>query len=241
MNPPNNCHCEDFKSPLIRGLLTPRLQQILVHRSFNEGGGFRGVLFAKQSHFRNFHFRDFAFQVFSLFFSARICLTFPHFFVNLYHKMKKETKTIATNRKARYLYHIDSTYEVGIVLVGCEVKSVKASKISLTDSYARLEDSEVFLYNMHITPYEKKDGFAHHNPRRKRKLLLKKQEIRKLTVKVQERGYTLIPLRVFISDRGLVKLELGLAKGKRKFEKREAIKEREIKRELEHIQKGMKR
>ena len=155
--------------------------------------------------------------------------------------MKKESKTIATNRKARYLYHIDSTYEVGIVLVGCEVKSVKASKISLTDSYARLEDSEVFLYNMHITPYEKKDGFAHHNPRRKRKLLLKKQEIRKLTVKVQERGYTLIPLRVFISDRGLVKLELGLAKGKRKFEKREAIKEREIKRELEHIQKGMKR
>lgn len=147
-------------------------------------------------------------------------------------------KVVATNRKAKFLYHIESTYEAGIVLVGCEVKSVKASKISLTDSYARIENDEIFLYNMHITPYGKVDGFSKYSPKRKRKLLLNKSEIRKLNVKVNERGYTLIPLKVYITDRGLVKVEIGLAKGKKKFEKRRAIKEREIKREMERIQKG---
>jgi SsrA-binding protein len=148
-------------------------------------------------------------------------------------------KTVATNRKARHLYNIEFTIEAGIALIGCEVKSVKASKISLVDSYARIEKSEVFLYNMHISHYEKGDLFTRCDPRRKRKLLLKKTEIRKLSVKVLERGYTLIPLKVYISDRGIVKAELGLARGKRKFEKRAAIKEREIKRELERIQKGL--
>ncbi len=147
-------------------------------------------------------------------------------------------KTVATNRKARYLYNIEFTIEAGIALIGCEVKSIKASKISLVDSYARIENSEVFLYNMHISHYEKGDLFTRYDPRRKRKLLLKKTEIKKLSGKVLERGYTLIPLRIYISDRGIVKAELGLAKGKKRFEKRAAIKEREIKRELERIQKG---
>lgn len=150
-------------------------------------------------------------------------------------------KVVATNRKARYLYHIESAFEAGIVLVGCEVKSVKASKISLTDSYARLEDGEVFLYNMHISPYEKKDRFTRYDPKRRRKLLLKKIEIKRLKGKIQERGYTLVPLKVYVSNRGIVKIELGLAKGKKKFEKREAIKERDIRRELEQSQKRLNR
>ncbi len=150
-------------------------------------------------------------------------------------------RTVATNRKARHLYNIISTLEAGIVLVGTEVKSIKASKLSLADSYARIENDEVFLHNMHISNYEKADGFSHYETRRKRKLLLKKAEIRKLRTKLQERGYTLVPLKVYISDRGIVKLEIGLAKGKRKFEKRQAIKEREIKRELERERKAMKK
>ena len=150
-------------------------------------------------------------------------------------------RTVATNRKARHIYNIESTFEAGIVLVGTEVKSVKASKLSLSDSYARLEDGEAFVYNMHISIYEKADQFSQYQTRRKRKLLLKRAEIRKLTGKLQERGYTLIPLKVYISERGIVKLEMGLAKGKKKFEKRQAIKEREIKRELEREQKAIKR
>ncbi|OQX55367.1 MAG: SsrA-binding protein [Candidatus Cloacimonas sp. 4484_209] len=150
-------------------------------------------------------------------------------------------KVVATNRKAKHLYHIESTLEAGISLIGCEVKSIKTSKVSLADSYARIENGEVFLYNMHISPYEKSDGFSHYSPKRKKKLLLKKFEIRKLTGKIQQRGYTLIPLKVYISDRGLVKVELGLAKGKKKFEKKQAIKERDIKRETEHIKKMLNR
>jgi len=159
--------------------------------------------------------------------------------------MRKKTgdkrKIFATNRKAHYLYNIESTYEAGIALIGCEVKSAKTSKISLTDSYARIEKNEVFLYNMHISPYEKQDGFTHYETKRKRKLLMRKDEIKKLTGKIQERGYTLIPLLVYLSDRGIVKVELGLAKGKRKFEKRQAIKERDIKRELDQARRTMKR
>jgi SsrA-binding protein len=150
-------------------------------------------------------------------------------------------RTVASNRKAHHLYNIISTFEAGIVLVGTEVKSVKASKLSLVDSFARIEDGEVFLYNMHISIYEKADRFSHYQAKRKRKLLLKRTEIRKLTGKFQERGYTLVPLKVYLSNRGIVKIEMGLAKGKRKFEKRQAIKEREMKRELEREQKAVKR
>lgn len=150
-------------------------------------------------------------------------------------------RTVATNRKARHLYTIVSSFEAGIVLVGTEVKSVKASKLSLVDSFARIEDGEAFLYNMHIGAYEKADRFSQFQTRRKRKLLLRRTEIRKLTGKLQERGYTLVPLKVYISDRGIVKVEMGLAKGKRKFEKRQAIKEREVKRELDRERKAVKR
>ncbi len=150
-------------------------------------------------------------------------------------------RTLATNRKARHLYNIESTIESGIVLIGCEVKSVKASKISLVDSYARIDNGEVFLFNLHISPYDKIDHFIQYKTQRTRKLLLKKAEIRKLTGKLQEKGYTLVPLRIYVTDRGIVKVELGLAKGKRKFEKRQVIKERDMKRELERERKGIKR
>ncbi|TET16863.1 MAG: SsrA-binding protein SmpB [Candidatus Cloacimonadota bacterium] len=150
-------------------------------------------------------------------------------------------RTLATNRKARHLYNIESTIESGIVLIGCEVKSVKASKISLVDSYARIDDGEVFLFNLHISPYDKIDHFTQYKTQRRRKLLLKKAEIRKLTGKLQEKGYTLVPLRIYVTDRGIVKVELGLARGKKKFEKRQVIKERDMKRELERERKGIKR
>ncbi len=159
--------------------------------------------------------------------------------------MSKKTgdkrKVFASNRKAHYLYHIESTFEAGIALIGCEVKSVKASRISLTDSYARIEKEEIFLYNMHIAPYDKQDAFTHYETKRKRKLLMRRPEIKKLAGKIHERGYTLIPLLVYLSPRGIVKLELGLAKGKRKFEKRQAIKERDIRRELDKAKKVFKR
>jgi SsrA-binding protein len=154
---------------------------------------------------------------------------------------KNERRTFATNRKARHLFIIESTFEAGIVLIGSEVKSVKSSKISLSDSYARVEDGEVFIYNLHISPYEKIDQFSKYKPRRKKKLLLNKKEIKKLYGKVAERGYTLIPLRVYENKRGLVKVEIGLARGKKKFEKKQAIKERDIKRDLEQQKKEMSR
>jgi SsrA-binding protein len=146
-----------------------------------------------------------------------------------------EKKIVCQNRKARHDYFIDEIYEAGVVLVGPEVKSLRGGRASLKDSYARVKNGELFLYNMHITPYP----FAHHldiEPTRIRKLLMEKREIKRLTGKTEEKGYSLIPLSVYLL-RGIIKVELALAKGKRKYDKRYALKEKEMKRELDQLKK----
>ena len=143
----------------------------------------------------------------------------------------KNDNIIVKNRKAWHDFHIDETFEAGIVLVGTEVKSMRAHKVNLKDSYARVNKGEVFLYNMHVSPYEKGTTAAH-EPERPRKLLLHRQEIRRLIGKTRERGLTLIPLKLYFSGQR-VKVELGLARGKQLHDKRRAIAERDAKREIE--------
>src|SRR4051812_39144318 len=137
-----------------------------------------------------------------------------------------------SNRKARHAYEILDTFEAGIVLLGPEVKSLRDGKASLQDSFARVENGEIFLYHMHITPY----SYAHHidlNPDRTRKLLLHRQQINKLSGRVHEKGYTLVPLDVFFNKKGVAKVNLALAKGKRGPDKRDDIKKRDLKREAD--------
>lgn len=146
-----------------------------------------------------------------------------------------EKKIVCQNRKARHDYFIDEIYEAGIVLIGPEVKSLREGTASLTDTYARVKNGELFLHNMHITPYP----FAHHlnlDPTRTRKLLMQKREIKKLIGKTEEKGYSLIPLSIYLL-RGIIKVELALAKGKRKYDKRYALKEKEMKKELDQLKK----
>ena len=131
-------------------------------------------------------------------------------------------KLVCQNKKARYDYFIDEVLEAGLVLLGPEVKSLREGRASLVDSYARVKKGEVFLYHMHITPYP----YAHHvrlDPVRTRKLLLNKREIRRLIGKTEEKGYTLIPTKVYFT-KGRAKIEIALAKGKRKYDKRQALK-----------------
>ncbi|MFO8165732.1 MAG: SsrA-binding protein SmpB [Thermodesulfobacteriota bacterium] len=147
-----------------------------------------------------------------------------------------QKKIVCQNRKARHDYFIDDIYEAGIVLAGPEVKSLREGRVSLTDTYAKVKNEELFLYNMHIAPYP----FAHNlnlNPIRTRKLLMQKREIRRLIGKTEEKGYSLIPLSVYLL-RGLIKIELALAKGKRKYDKRHILREREMKRELDQLKKN---
>ncbi len=146
-----------------------------------------------------------------------------------------EKKIVCQNRKARYDYFIDEIYEAGIVLVGPEVKSLREGRASLKESYARVKDGELFLHNMHVTPYP----FAHHlniDPTRIRKLLMQKREIKRLIGKTEEKGYSLIPLSIYLS-RGIIKVGLALAKGKKKYDKRYILKEKEMKRELNQLKK----
>ena len=148
---------------------------------------------------------------------------------------KKHIKIVTENRKARYNYFIEGTYEAGMVLVGTEVKSLRIGRAHLKDSYARIKNGEVFVYQMHIGTYP----FAHygnHDPLRPRKLLLHKNEIKKLYGKVNEMGFSLIPLKVYFEN-GKAKITLALAKGKRKYDKRETIRRRDQKRELERLDK----
>jgi SsrA-binding protein len=144
-------------------------------------------------------------------------------------------KVVCQNRKARHDYFIDEVLEAGVVLLGPEVKSLREGRGSLVDSYARVKKGEVFLYNMHITAYP----YAHHfqlDPVRPRKLLLNKREIKRLIGKTEEKGYTLIPIKVYFL-RGRVKVELALAKGKRKYDKRRSLKEKELRRDIEEARK----
>lgn len=140
-------------------------------------------------------------------------------------------KVIATNKKAYYSYEILESYEAGISLLGSEVKSIREGRISLKESYAEIKGGEIFLLNCHISPYEAANIF-NHDPRRERKLLLHRREIKRLYGKVTEKGLTLIPTKVLINDRGKVKIEVSLAKGKRAYQKREVIRERDRDREL---------
>jgi SsrA-binding protein len=140
-------------------------------------------------------------------------------------------KVIAQNKKARHDYHIEDTYEAGIVLTGTEIKSVRAGKVNLKDSFARIKDGEVWLYNMHISPYEQGNRF-NHDPLRTRKLLLNRAEISRLIGLTKEKGYSLVPLRLYLKG-GFAKLELALAKGKKLYDKREDLKRKDAKREME--------
>jgi len=145
-------------------------------------------------------------------------------------------KLICTNRKARRDYEILETMEAGLVLVGTEVKSLRDGQAQLKDSFAGIEEGELYLYNAHISPYRMGNRF-NHEPTRTRKLLMHEREIRRLIGKIQEKGLTLIPLRLYFNDSGKVKVELGLARGKKAFDKRRAIAERDAKREMERAAK----
>jgi len=140
-------------------------------------------------------------------------------------------KTVATNRRARFDYEILERLEAGIVLTGSEVKSLRAGRASLTEAFARVRDGEVWLENMHIPPYEQGEK-RRYDPKRTRKLLLKRAQIERLIGKTAERGLALVPIRLYFAH-GLAKVEIGLAKGKRQYEKRQTIAEREMRREAE--------
>ncbi|SHI56382.1 SsrA-binding protein SmpB [Desulfofundulus thermosubterraneus] len=146
-------------------------------------------------------------------------------------------KVVTVNRKARHDYHILETYETGIALTGTEVKSLRAGRANLQDSFARVENAELFLYNMHISPYDQGNRF-NHEPKRTRKLLMHKKEILRLLGKSREKGLALIPLKVYFNDRGKAKVELALARGKKVYDKREDMAARDAKREMERALRG---
>ena len=144
---------------------------------------------------------------------------------------KESRKLIANNKKAYHDFFIDETYECGIALHGTEVKSMRMGKCSIKEAFVRIEDGEVFVYGMHVSPYEKGNIF-NKDPLRVKKLLLHKYEINKLLGKIKEKGYTLVPLQVYFKD-GKVKVEIGLARGKKLYDKREAIAKKDQRREAE--------
>ncbi len=150
-----------------------------------------------------------------------------------------ERKVIARNRRARFDFEILDTVEAGLVLQGPEVKSLRAGKANLSDAYATIRSGEAYLVNAHISPY-KEAGRENADPRRERKLLLHRAEIQRWKGKVAERGLTLVPLELYFKD-GRAKVEIGLARGKRKGDKRQAIREREVKREMDRALRGARR
>ncbi len=149
-------------------------------------------------------------------------------------------KTLAVNKSVSHDYLVLETFEAGLALVGSEVKSVRAGRVSLKESYAEVRDGEVFLVKCHVSPYEAANIF-NHDPLRERKLLLHRREIRRLAGKTQERGLTLVPTRIFVGDRGKIKLEIALVRGKREHEKRETIKKRDTDREIRAALKNRSR
>ncbi|WP_091271513.1 SsrA-binding protein SmpB [Alteribacillus persepolensis] len=152
---------------------------------------------------------------------------------------KTEGRVLAQNRKARHDYFIEETFEAGIVLKGTEIKSIRAGRVNIKDSFAKIDNSEMFLHNAHISPYEQGNQF-NHDPLRTRKLLLHRREINKLIGKSQQAGYSIVPLKVYIKH-GVAKVLIGLAKGKKKYDKREAIKQKDAKRDMERaIRRQMK-
>lgn len=145
-------------------------------------------------------------------------------------------RLVATNRKARHDYHIEESLEAGLVLTGTEVKSLRSGRVSLLDAFARVEADEIWLYHVHIPPYDS-GGYANHDPLRRRKLLLHRGEIRRLFGKAQQKGYTLVPLKVYFR-RGVAKVELALARGKREYDRREDIAKRDAARQIQRAIRG---
>jgi SsrA-binding protein len=152
---------------------------------------------------------------------------------------EKAQRTIADNRKAFHDYHVLDSWEAGVALLGTEVKAIREGSVNLRDSYARLENGEVWLMNVHISPYSH-TGYAHHDERRQRKLLLHRHEIQKLMGRVVEKGLTLVPLRMYL-NKGRVKVALALVKGKQAHDKRETIRRREVDRETRAAVKARSR
>ncbi len=146
-------------------------------------------------------------------------------------KEKAGTKTVAQNKKARHDYFIEDVYETGIALTGTEIKSIRAGRVQLKDSFARIENGEVMLHKVHISPYDQGNRF-NHEPERTRKLLMRRGEILKLIGLTREKGYSLVPLSIYLKG-GWAKVELGLAKGKKNYDKREDMKKRDAAREVE--------
>ena len=149
-------------------------------------------------------------------------------------------KSISVNKKAFFNYEILESMEAGISLLGSEVKSIRDGRVTMKDTYADIRNGEIILFGLHISPYEAANRF-NHDPLRERKLLLHRREIRRLTGKIQERGLPLIPTKVLMTDKGLIKIELALAKGKKLYEKKEAMKERDTAREARAALKNAKR
>jgi SsrA-binding protein len=148
-------------------------------------------------------------------------------------------KTLAQNRKASHDYFIEETYEAGIVLQGTEIKSIRAGRINLKDAHARIMQGEIFLLNMHIATYEQGNRF-NHDPTRSRKLLLHRKEINKLIGLTQQQGYALVPLKMYIKN-GVAKVLIGLGKGKKKYDKREDLKQKQMKRDIDRAMKDQMR
>ncbi|MFZ4450933.1 SsrA-binding protein SmpB [Salibacterium aidingense] len=152
---------------------------------------------------------------------------------------KTEGRVLAQNRKARHDFFIEETFEAGLVLKGTEIKAIRAGKINIKDSFAKAEKGEIFLHNAHISHYEQGNQF-NHDPLRTRKLLLHQREINKLIGKSQEPGYSVIPLKVYIKN-GVAKVLIGVARGKKKYDKRQALKEKDAKREMDRaVRRQMK-
>ncbi|HEY3368123.1 MAG TPA: SsrA-binding protein SmpB [Symbiobacteriaceae bacterium] len=150
-----------------------------------------------------------------------------------------EFKSISENRKARHDYFVEESFEAGIALQGTEVKSCRGGRVNLRDGYAQVENGEIFLVNVHISPYEQGNR-NNHEPLRKRKLLMHRDEIRRLFAKVREKGYTLVPLRLYFK-KGRVKVELALAKGKHSYDKRDDVAARDVEREMARAMRGKHR
>ncbi|TNE68966.1 MAG: SsrA-binding protein SmpB [Bacteroidetes bacterium] len=148
----------------------------------------------------------------------------------------KSGKIEITNRRAAYEYQFIQEYEAGIVLTGTEIKSIRAGNVNLNDAYCLFEDGELWVRNMYIAEYEYGTN-ANHEPRRNRKLLLRRTELRKLDRRVREKGFTIVPYKLFLTDRGFAKLLIVLATGKKSYDKRQTIKQREDKRQLDRMKK----
>jgi SsrA-binding protein len=153
--------------------------------------------------------------------------------------MSEAVKTVATNRKAFHDYHIEDRYEAGLVLLGTEIKSIRAGQANIREGYVIPRNDELWLIDAHIATYNPAGRYGH-DPRRPRKLLLHRREIDRLISRVQERGYTIVPLQLYLT-RGLAKIEIGLARGKRQYDKRAAIAERESKRQIERALRDRQR